>query len=217
MAILYPSLISADVLNLASVLKRLDSCVSGYHIDIMDFNFVPNLTWGPPIVNAIAQATTKQLWVHLMVNNPKGMIKALDLRPDSIVSFHIESYSENKTIINDIQEKRYLPSIAISPKTPVEEILPFLSTIYQVLVMSVEPGFSGQLFLPETISKVDTLVQYKKNHNLNFRIGMDGGINKKNINNLITHGVDDIAIAHAIFGSPDYVQALHNLMRELNY
>lgn len=211
MTLIYPSLISADLLNLGTVIKSIDPYCAGYHLDVMDFHFAPNLTWGPAFLEAIAGATAKKLWVHLMVENPDLWIEKLNLPPQTIVTFHIESTNSVAHIIKLIQNKSWLPSIAISPKTDVNECFPFLESAHQVLIMSVEPGHSGQQFMPAMIDKVEQLVEFRTFHKMNFRIGIDGGINKENINIVTKKGVDDIGVANAIFGQQDPVTALQEL------
>lgn len=211
MAMLFPSLISADLLNLECVIKQLDPIVPGYHLDIMDHHFVPNLTWGPMFIHAIAKATNKILWVHLMVDNPTIWIEELNLPGGSILSIHIETISDTSQIIKLIQEKKLKVSIAISPKTPINEFFSLLPMIDQALIMSVEPGWSGQSFLTPSIEKLETLVDYRRSKNLKFRIAMDGGITEKNIKELAQKGVDDFAVASSIFGKPDPVAAAKEL------
>lgn len=212
MANLYPSLISADLLNLQRDISLLEPYCAGFHCDVMDFNFVPNLTLGPAVVNAIATATTKKIWVHLMIKDPDKMIERLMLPPESIVSFHIETEINIPDTIKHIQEKNWVPSLAINPKTPIAESYKFLEQrLPHILLMSVSPGFSGQKFIPETIAKINELVAYKNREKLEFNIGMDGGINASNIALLANHGVDDLAIASGIFGASDPVAQIQEL------
>jgi len=205
MAKLFPSLISADLLALRESIRSLDPWCSGYHLDIMDNHFVANLTWGPMFIDAIAQATNNQLWVHLMVDDPVLWLTKLPVRDGTVVSFHIESSIGVQKIIDDICAKKWLPSLAISPKKPLEKILPFLGSVYQVLVMSVEPGFSGQLFMPEAIGRLETVAEYRAKNKLSFRLAVDGGIKESMIADLVALGVDDFAIASGIFGESDPV------------
>jgi len=211
MAAIYPSLMAANQLNLQSVINELDQYCAGYHIDIMDGQFVPNITFGSDLTNSIAQSTYKKIWVQLLVQRPDDWLDKLFLPVDSIVSFHIESEGEKIKIIDRIKKKNWQPSIAINPKTNVDEIFTYLDMISQVLVMSVTPGFSGQDFLPDTLSKVDRLVGYRQTSGLEFQIGMDGGIDKDNIVMIKEHGVDDFSIGSGIFGNDDPVEALKEL------
>jgi len=211
MAAIYPSLMVADQLNLQNEINRLDRYCEGYHIDIMDGHFVPNVTFGPLVVNAIARSTYKKIWVQLLVETPSDWLDQLFLPVDSIVTFHIESEGEKIKTIDRIKKKNWWPSIAINPKTNVDEVFTYLDMVDQVLIMSVAPGFSGQEFLPDMISKVDQLVGYRQTSGLRFRISMDGGIDKNNIVTLKDHGVDDFVIGSGIFKSEDPVERLKEL------
>lgn len=210
---LYPSLISADLLNLQKAVEELAPAADGFHIDIMDNNFVPNLTMGPAFANALGRISPKPLWIHLMVTNPRSIIDALMIPVGSIVTFHFESGGDIPLTINIIKEKKYKPGIAISPKTPQERIFPYLNNIDQVTIMSVEPGFSGQSFLQSTMSKIDSIAAYRMTSKLSFRIALDGGINKENIASLVAAGADDFGIAAAIFDAPNRVEALKELKK----
>lgn len=211
MASIYPSIIAANPLYLHDTVKKLDPYCAGFHCDIMDNHFVPNLTFGAETVNAIDATSHKPVWVHLMVDNPLDWCDTLSLKADSIVSFHIESTKEIKKMIKSIKENNWKASIAIKPKTAVAETFEYLNLIDQVLVMSVEPGFSGQQFLEPMLKKVTQLVEQRKKNNARFRIGMDGGINAHNIGAIVKQGADDLAIASAIFNAPDPVKALEQL------
>lgn len=211
MAIIYPSLMAADILNLQHEINRLDAFCPGYQLDIMDNKFVPVMSCGTSYVNAIARATYKRIWVHLMVESPIDWLGGFFLQPGSIISFHIESKSEIKKTINEIKDKNWMASIAISPKTPIEKVFPFLPMVHQVLVMSVEPGYAGQEFLPATWDRLRTLIGYRETSGLPFHIGVDGGIKAHNVVELVGMGVDDLVVASAIFDQDDAAEALKEL------
>ena len=208
---IFPSIMAADQLNMQKEIELLDPYCDGYHIDIMDDHFVPNLTWGIDFVDAVNKATAKPLWVQLMVEHTTKWVEKISLNANSILTFHIESAKEIRSLVDLIKKKNIVPSIAINPKTPVERIFPFLDIIHHVVVMSVEPGFSGQPFLPEVVEKVDALKSYCENLGIKITIAMDGGISKKNIGMLAKKGVEDFAIASAIFKKPDPVEAIKKL------
>lgn len=208
---IFPSLISADLLNLATAINQLEPHCSGFHLDVMDDHFVPNLTWGHMFINTIAKKTNKTLFVHLMVENPETWLSKLDLRDCDILTFHVENKIDHLKLIKEIKEKKYRAALAINPKTALEEIFPFLQDIHQVLLMSVQPGFSGQAFLDSSIDRLNALIDYRKQHNLSFEIVMDGGINEKNIAQLVRAGVDQVAIAAGIFGSENPVENINKL------
>lgn len=206
---IYPSLMAADQLNLEKEIQNLKSYCAGFHLDIMDNHFVPNMTWGVATVNAIAQRA--DVWVHLMIDKPMDFYQQLTLRPDTLVSFHIESDIDFFEIIKIIKEKKHKLSIAISPKTPISRIVPFFNIADQVLLMSVDPGFSGNPFLKSSLDRLSEIFAYRQKNNYQFRIGIDGGINKENIAMLVKMGVDDCAVGAGIFHSKDSVAALQEL------
>lgn len=199
MAAIYPSLLAADQNKLETVIKQLDPLVPGFHVDVIDNKFAPNHGLEIQTINTISKLSIKQLWVHIMAQEPETYLEKLTIAPDSIVTFHLESHKHASRMIEKIQAKRWLAGIAIKPKTGINEVFPFLSKIQQVLVMSVEPGFAGQPFLPETLAKVDPLVGERSTAGLSFKIAMDGGIGMNNIVEIIAKGVDQLAVGSELF------------------
>lgn len=214
MALIFPSLISANLLNLESDIKLLENHCDGFHLDIMDFHFVPNLTWGPDFVNAIRKITKKQLYIHLMVDYPEKYFERFEINKNDIVSVHIESPTTVpfSQIIYDIKSYGWIPSIAINPFTPLEAIISCNAPFENVLLMSVNPGFSGQKFLPHSIDRLKALNNLRSAHKLNFTIAVDGGINSTNSKQLISNGADQIIAASAIFNFKDKIQAIKELV-----
>jgi len=208
---IYPTLLAFDVLNPQREIERLEPIAQGFQLDIMDNHFVPNVTYGADFVNAVTKITQRQLWVHLMVDSPVSWLGKLFVPPYSIMTFHIESTEHITETINYIKERKWQPSIAVNPSTPIEEVFPFLPMIHQVSIMSVEPGFPRQEFLKSTWDKFRKLKGYRQTSQLDFRIAVDGGINLKNIQELVKEGVDDLAISSAIFGQKDPLLALKEL------
>jgi ribulose-phosphate 3-epimerase len=203
---LYPSLIAADLLNLRTAIKELESSCDGFHLDLMDHHFVPNLSWGPDFVNSIACATELPLWVHLMVTNPGTIVEQLQLRAQDLVTLHYESFVTPALLLELvllIKKTNTRIGLAVSPKTEISLITDLLAQFDQVLIMSVEPGFSGQQFLPASYAKIEQLIQARRDQNLNFRIAVDGGVNLANINKLVQAGAQDLAVGTAIFNSFD--------------
>lgn len=213
---IYPSLISSDLLNLEKTIKLLEPHCHGFHIDIMDDHFVPNLTWGHGFVNSIAKATKQPLHVHLMVDNPESWINRLALRSTDCFIFHIEASktkSETMMLIEAVHDARHPVGIAVNPATNIELIHEYLPLLQIVLIMSVQPGFSGQKFMPEVVHKVPELVALRKKLNAQFKICMDGGIGTNNIATLAEMGVDQVGAAASIFAQPDPKTALLELYR----
>ena len=212
-----PSLISSDLLNLKNTLNLLNEHSDGYHLDVMDDHFVPNLTWGPAFVNAISVAAKGlPLHVHLMVDNPCGWIDRLDLKDKDYFIFHIEAVANlivAEQLIKKVRDAKGVKvGIALNPKTRIDSIFKILSSLDHVLVMSVEPGFSGQKFMVYVLDKVKELKRIRESKNLSFEIGMDGGVGFDNIKKLAELGVDVVGVASAIFSQPDPVKAFVELV-----
>jgi ribulose-phosphate 3-epimerase len=240
---IYPSLISSDLLNLRQTISQLDPVCHGYHIDIMDDHFVPNLTWGHQFVNAIRKATPLPLHIHLMVDEPTHWLDRLEApskkvsflhqdnstplhlqapqlhyqpenMPKDIIFFHQETLPDQQQqheFIQAIHHQGFAAGITLNPSTPPSTILNTLQYVDAVLLMSVEPGFSGQKFIPETIEKLKLILSFREQHTNNLSICMDGGINEHNIGELAQRGVNQVAIASAIFDTADPVTTLKKL------
>ncbi|MEX0848924.1 MAG: ribulose-phosphate 3-epimerase [Candidatus Dependentiae bacterium] len=208
---IWPSLISADLLNLQKTIQELDNHCHGYHLDIMDNHFVPNLTWGAQFMNAIAQNTKKPLWIHLMIEQPENFLDTLSVPEGTYITFHVETKSNIETLIKEIKNRKWKPSIAINPKTSIANAFPYLDEIDQIVLMSVEPGFSGQSFIPEVLKKITPLKHEIKKRDVSINIGMDGGINRNNIIEIANLGVGQFGIASGIFSYPNPVQELEYL------
>jgi len=208
---IFPSLMAGDLLNMQKEIEILDPYCDGYHIDIMDDHFVPNITWGIDFIDAVNRATSKPLWVQLMVEDTTRWVDKIFLNANSILSIHIESSKEIRSLIDAIKKKNIIPSVAINPKTPVARIFPLLDVLHHVLIMSVEPGFSGQPFLPDVVKKVDSLVSFCDNGGIKCAIGMDGGIKENNIGMLAQKGVEDFVVGSGVFNNSDPVGALKEL------
>jgi ribulose-phosphate 3-epimerase len=204
---IYPSLISGNILNLSSVMKDLDSYCDGYHVDVMDDHFVPNLTWGPQFVSAIKSATRLPIHLHLMVDNPRRWVNRVALSGDDIFIFHHEVFDES------LLKANCKKGVAINPETNIEDIFSYVDKLDHVLVMSVRPGFSGQKFIPTVLAKVNKLVALRKENNFTFSIGMDGGIGDSNIASLAREGVEMVGVASAIFGDHNPIEALKRLYK----
>lgn len=210
---IFPSLISANLLQLDQVITELDPFCAGYHLDVMDFHFVPNLTFGPDFINAIRQKTTKQLQVHLMVDYPEIYLDRLHLKENDSICVHIESRTNIgiTQICKRIREKGLIASIAINPFTPLEALVTLPTSIEHLLVMSVMPGFSGQKFMPHTFNRIQSIKLFNQAHDLDFTLAVDGGITYDIAQQLVDTGVQELAIASAIFKSDNPSTALQQL------
>lgn len=210
---IFPSLFAADAQKMASYIHQLDPYCPGYHLDIMDNVFVPNSMGSLDLITKVLDTTTKKIWIHLMVKEAESWIAQITAPPGTIISFHVEAQNNKKKLIEQILAKNWKPSMAVNPKTPIEEIFVLTKDLYQIVVMSVEPGFAGQPFLTSTYEKLDKLVGHRMTSKQNFMIAVDGGINETNIRQLAERGADQCAVASAIFSSSKPVEVLQWMSR----
>ncbi len=214
MIALYPSLMAADLLNLKSEITRLEPHCAGFHLDIMDHTFVPNLTWGPDLVNAIRKVSKKALWIDLLVDHPTLYLDKLNLHRGDIVTLHHESRSivqdkeEFSNLVAHLKEQGLTVSVAINPKTPVKVFAGYLKQIDLAVLMSVEPGFSGNPFMRSTLTRLPELHTFIKQSGRKILVGLDGGINEETYLQIKPLGIDLAAIGSGIFGRMDALKAL---------
>lgn len=202
--ILAPSILASDLSNLKDTCKILEEGkVDLIHIDIMDGQFVPNITVGPFFIETIKKLTKIPLDVHLMIKNPENFYKKFIEKGASWVIIHYEAVLHHDSILKDIRKNGAKNGIAINPSTSVEslsEIFPYLD---MVLVMGVNPGFSGQEIIPETMNKVSKLKKLREKMKYKFKIAFDGGVNFKSAKILLQKGCDILMVGSGIFYSKD--------------
>lgn len=197
-----PSLLAADFSNLAQDIDRIRHAGANYlHLDVMDGIFVPNISFGPPVIASIRKKTKLFFDVHLMIKNPQRYIENFIRAGADSITIHLESTSRPKDAIQKIRDHDMKAGIAISPATPYENVLPYLDMVDMVLVMTVEPGFGGQEMIPETLEKVRAIKKYVDEHDLDVNIEVDGGITAENVHLAIEAGANVIVAGSAIFGS----------------
>lgn len=199
-----PSILASDFSNLKKVCQFLEKGKADLiHIDIMDGHFVPNITVGPFFVEEIKKLTKIPIDVHLMIKNAEIYYEKFINKGASWVIIHYEAVLHHDRILKNIREKGAKNGIAINPSTPVDflnEIFPYLD---MVLVMGVNPGFSGQEIIPETIGKVKKLNQIREKKGYKYKIAFDGGVNINNAKDILKNGCDILMIGSAIFNSKD--------------
>ena len=177
-----PSVLSADYANFETELKKLEASGAEYaHLDVMDGHFVPNISFGAGVVASMRPHSKMVFDCHLMVSNPEHHIEEFARAGADIISIHVEATPHIHGALQKIRAAGVKPSVVINPGTPVEAIKNVLNLVDQVLVMTVNPGFGGQAFLPETMGKIRELVALREANQLNFDIEVDGGINDKTI------------------------------------
>ncbi|MCK4499272.1 ribulose-phosphate 3-epimerase [Candidatus Babeliales bacterium] len=210
---LFPSLLAADPLTIGEQIKSLEPYCDGFHIDVMDDHFVSNIGFGPSFFNAVRANTKTSLTVHLMVEEPEKWIDRLALDPPDRFVFHWEATGKTraKSLVNKIRDKGWNVGLAIKPLTSVSEIEGMLSEVDLVVLMGVEPGFSGQQFIDNVAYKISELDSLRKKLDLSFVIAVDGGVNKSNIADLLRLGAGFFPVGSAVFESPNFVEALEEL------
>lgn len=177
-----PSILSADYVNLQRDIEKVDKAVAEYlHIDVMDGSFVPSISYGPGFVKAIRSITKMVLDCHLMVQNPEHILPAFIDAGADIIGVQVEATQHIHRALQIIKNGGVKAEVVINPGTPVAMIEPVLHMVDQVLVMTVNPGFGGQKFLPETVEKIAQLNQIKKNKGYDFDIEVDGGVNNQTV------------------------------------
>jgi ribulose-phosphate 3-epimerase len=197
-----PSILSADFSQLSNEIKRLeDGGADMIHVDVMDGHFVPNLTIGPPVIKSLKKHSSILFDVHLMISPVHKYIKAYADAGADIITIHPEATDDINSSISLIKELNKKVGVSLNPKTRVDVIIEYLNKIDLVLIMSVNPGFGGQKFMPEVLSKIEELKQLRTTKNLDFDIEIDGGINFENSKMAIRAGANILVSGTTIFES----------------
>ncbi len=207
-----PSILAADFGKLSQEIT--DICEAGcdlIHVDVMDGHFVPNLTIGPVVVNPVAKAATKGLDIHLMVENNTFFVDLFAPLNPEYITFHIEEEKHPHRLIQKIRSLGIKPGIVLNPHTPPEAIEFILNDVDMVLLMSVNPGFGGQKFIPSVVKKAKRLKKMIEEQNATCLIEVDGGVNNKNIQELKDAGVDVVVAGSYVFNSDNYADAIKSL------
>ncbi len=206
---LAPSLLSADFAHLLEEAQSVLPLASRLHWDVMDGHFVPNLTFGPPVVNALRRRLDIPFEVHLMIDRPAIYAPQFNTRPDDTIIFHIEATDSARSSLEAIRRSGARPGVSLRPATPIDLILPLLDSVSLVLVMSVEPGFGGQAFLPDATARIARLKREIGARPI--EIAVDGGIHVGTVRAAVDAGADVIVAGSAIFSAPDRLAAMHAL------
>lgn len=209
MKLIAPSILSADFARLGREIQAVaDAGADWIHIDVMDGHYVPNITFGPLAVEAARRVTDLPLDVHLMIENPDAYIRDFASAGADMISVQAEACTHLNRTIQLIIEQGVKPGLALNPATPLTCLEWVLEELYFVLIMSVNPGFGGQAFIPNSLDKVRALKRILEQKGLETLIQVDGGVNPRTLPDLAQAGADVLVAGSAIFGTPDYQRTI---------
>lgn len=216
--VLAPSILAADFSKLGEEIKSCtDAGIQWLHCDIMDGHFVPNISYGPMIVEtARKSAPDTFIDTHLMIENPDQYIEAFADAGSDLISVHYEACPHLHRTIQNIQNHGCMTGVVINPATAIEQILPIMPDVDLVLLMSVNPGFGGQKFIDRTFEKLKALNFIKEQHGYNFLIQIDGGVGLNNIQQLVQDGADVLVAGSSVFKANDIENRIDQLMEKAN-
>ena len=210
--IISPSILGGSFSNMEKTISELDQSKAEYiHFDVMDGDFVPNLTFGPQFISNLRTKTKKIFDVHLMINRVNKFLDDYIKAGSNIITFHYEIDEDLNKLIDKIKQNRIKVGIALKPKTTCEEIKKYLHLVDQVIIMTVEPGFGGQTFLSDQVNKIESISKYIRENNLNVDIEIDGGVNYETGKLCVDAGANILVAGSFLFKQSSLIMATNKL------
>jgi ribulose-phosphate 3-epimerase len=207
-----PSILAADFASLGEEIRAVERGGANLlHVDVMDGHFVPNISIGVPVVESLRKATRLPLDVHLMIENPERYIQPFSEAGADMISVHQEATYHLDRVLTMIREHGCKPGAVINPATPVSALSEVLDSVDHVLVMSVNPGFGGQKFIPGALEKIRRLKEIRERYNYSFRIEVDGGLGPENVMDVVRAGAEILVAGTSIFHTPDPAEAVRTM------
>lgn len=216
MKLISASLLSADFSRLKDEIQAVEAAGADWlHMDIMDGHFVPNITFGPPVLEKLKKVSTKPFDVHLMISDPDRYLEAFVKAGSDLISVQVEACTHLQRTLSQIKKLGAKAAAVLNPHTSLSTLEYVLEDLDMVLLMSVNPGFGGQSFIPSVLEKAKKLSEIRKEKKLNFLIEMDGGIKPQNISEISQAGVDVFVVGSGIFETSDYSATIRELKKKI--
>jgi len=204
---LSPSVLNADFAHLADAIEAVEPYSDYIHMDVMDGHFVPNITFGPLMIEAVKRITDVPMDTHLMIYNPPEWVEAFAEAGSDRISFHLRACRDPESVIRAIRTLGASPGLAISPEVPTFELKPFLGMVDFVIIMCVYPGFGGQKLMPEMLNRIGAVKRDAAELGIKVEVEVDGGVKAQNIPMVLEAGADNLVVGSSIFGATDVSRA----------